>query len=109
MTELWRNDAITLASMIARKEVSSVEVVDAHLDRIEVVNPRLNAVTTLLADDAREAARRADQAVASGAELGPLHGVPCTVKQKHRPGRKRHELGPSCTGPGTASRRLARG
>ncbi len=81
MTQLWKFGAGELASMIAEGETSSVEVVNAHLDRIDAVNPQLNAITRVLADDARAAARIADDAVAAGAQLGPLHGVPCTVKQ----------------------------
>lgn len=81
MTELWQRGAGELAGMIARKEVSSREVVDAHLARIEAVNPALNAVTMVLGDSARAAAAAADAAVAAGGPLGPLHGVPCTVKQ----------------------------
>lgn len=81
MTDLWKQNAIELAAMIAGKEVSSVEVVDAHLARIDAVNPHLNAVTRVLADEARTAAQRADAALVSGEALGPLHGVPITVKQ----------------------------
>jgi amidase len=55
-------------------------VVDAHLDRIARVNPAVNAVVTLDADRTRAAARRADAARADGELLGPLHGVPITVK-----------------------------
>lgn len=79
--ELWRMGSNDLAAMIAAKEVSSVEVVAAHLDRIGVVNPQLNAVTTLLADAALVAAAKADRVTAAGEALGPLHGVPITVKQ----------------------------
>ena len=60
--------------------MSSREVVQAHLDRIAEVNPKINAIVTLLADDALRAADAADAAVARGVELGPLHGVPVTVK-----------------------------
>jgi amidase len=67
--------------MIAAKEVSSVEVVEAHLARIDATNPTLNAVTRLLADEARAGAAAADRALAAGEALGPLHGVPFTVKQ----------------------------
>jgi amidase len=81
MDELWKLDARSLAARIAAKEVSSVEVVDAHLARIGATNPTLNAVTRVLADEARAAAVQADRAVAAGDRLGPLHGVPCTVKQ----------------------------
>jgi len=79
--ELWRCSAVELARRIAAREVSSREVVDAHLTRIAAVNPALNAVTVVLADTARSAADAADRAVASGRSLGPLHGVPITVKE----------------------------
>ncbi|MYX37138.1 hypothetical protein GTY85_27615 [Streptomyces sp. SID8377] len=59
--------------------VSSVEVVQAHLDRIEAANPRINAVVTL-ADGALESARAADEELAAGGDAGPLHGVPFTAK-----------------------------
>jgi amidase len=81
MTELWQQSASELAAMIAGKEVSSTEVIDAHLLRIERVNPQLNAITRVLGDEARAAAKAADAALASGEPLGPLHGVPLTVKQ----------------------------
>ena len=81
MSDLWRRGAGELAGMIARGEVSSMEVVSAHLERIEAVNPSLNAITELLAESARDAAVAADQARANGAKAGPLHGVPFTVKQ----------------------------
>jgi amidase len=80
-TELWRHGAGELAGMIASKEVSSREVVDAHLDRIAEVNPHLNAIVRHLGDQAREGADAADRAQASGAALGPLHGVPFTIKE----------------------------
>jgi amidase len=78
---LWRKGAGELAGMIRSGEVTSVEVVEAHLERIEAVNPALNAVVVVLADQALEAAKAADQQVADGGELGPLHGVPVTVKE----------------------------
>jgi len=72
-------DATRLADLIARKELSPVEVVEAHLDRISEVNPKLNAIVTV-ADGARTAARQAEAAIMSGEKVGPLHGVPFTVK-----------------------------
>ena len=72
-------DASELASLIRRREISPVEVVQAHLDRIEAVDPAINAIVTV-AGDALDAARAAEAAVLSGDELGPLHGVPFTVK-----------------------------
>ena len=73
-------DATALAALIRTRQMSSREVVQAHLDRINAVNPPINAIVTLVAEDALRAADAADQAVASGAPLGPLHGVPFTVK-----------------------------
>ncbi len=79
--ELWRKSARELADLIAKGDVSSREVVDAHLARIDSVNPRLNAIVHRLDDRARADADRADAARRAGAPLGPLHGVPCTVKE----------------------------
>jgi aspartyl-tRNA(Asn)/glutamyl-tRNA(Gln) amidotransferase subunit A len=60
--------------------LSSREIVQAHLDRTAAVNPKINAVVTLMADAALKAADAADKTVASGAALGPLHGVPFSIK-----------------------------
>lgn len=76
---LFFQDATTLAEMIRTKEVSPVEVIKAHLDRIEAVNPAVNAVV-VVADSAIEAAKKAEAAVMRGDKLGPLHGVPFSVK-----------------------------
>ncbi|MFI5011282.1 MAG: amidase family protein [Hyphomicrobiales bacterium] len=78
--ELWRWHAVDLAHSIRTRAVSSREAVEACLDRLEAVNPRLNAVVDSLADQALESADLADAAVKRGDELGPLHGVPVTVK-----------------------------
>jgi Asp-tRNA(Asn)/Glu-tRNA(Gln) amidotransferase A subunit family amidase len=73
--------ATTLAGMIRRKKVSPVEVVNTILARIEALNPILNAFVTLTADQARREARAAERALGKrGATLGPLHGVPFSVK-----------------------------
>ena len=78
-SDLFYSDATKLAEMIRTREVSPVEVVQAHLDRIAAVDPKVNAVVTV-ADGALEAARAAERAVLAGEELGPLHGVPFSVK-----------------------------
>jgi aspartyl-tRNA(Asn)/glutamyl-tRNA(Gln) amidotransferase subunit A len=78
-TEIIYSDATRLAGLIRTKELSPVEIVQAHLDRIAAVDPKINAIVTV-ADDALEAAKSAEQAVLAGEELGPLHGVPFTVK-----------------------------
>ncbi len=80
MNELCRKSAVELAGLISRKEVSPVEVLEAFLERIRQVNPRLNAVVTLEEDKAREAAKRAEDQIARGEQIGPLHGVPLTIK-----------------------------
>jgi aspartyl-tRNA(Asn)/glutamyl-tRNA(Gln) amidotransferase subunit A len=72
--------ATDLAAKIRAKEVSPVEAVDAVLARIEALNPRLNAFCFVHADEARELARAAEAAVLRGDDLGPLHGVPVSVK-----------------------------
>jgi len=77
--EILFSDATKLAELIRTREVSPVEVVQAHLDRIAAVNPKINAIVTL-ADGALKAAKAAEAAVLAGDELGPLHGVPFTVK-----------------------------
>jgi amidase len=79
--EWWRKGAVELAKAIASREVTSREVVESHLGRIEQVNPQVNAVVRTMADTALAAADAADAAVRRGDRLGPLHGVPCTVKE----------------------------
>ena len=69
-----------LAARIQRREISSVEIVDAYLRRIEALNPRLSAYLTLTAESAREEALRADTEIAAGRWRGPLHGIPYGVK-----------------------------
>jgi len=76
----WRS-ATELAPLIRRKKLSPVELVDAVLARIERVNPRLGAYVTVTGDEARRAARAAERALTrKGARLGPLHGIPFSVK-----------------------------
>jgi amidase len=79
-TDLIRCTVVQLADLIRRREVSSLEVVNACLTRIEYVNPKLNAVVMLIANDARAQARVADQMMANNDAVGPLHGVPMTIK-----------------------------
>ena len=80
-TELWRMSATELAEAIRSRQVSSQEVIEAHLQRIEAVNGSINAVVIVMAEQALNAAKTADRAVADGADLGPFHGVPFTVKE----------------------------
>ena len=80
MDDLLRSSAADLADAIRTKKVSSEEVLSTYLLRIEVVNPRVNAVVQVAADRALLEARRSDQALAKGEISGSLHGVPFTVK-----------------------------
>jgi aspartyl-tRNA(Asn)/glutamyl-tRNA(Gln) amidotransferase subunit A len=73
------SDATKLAELVRTRQVSPVEIVQAHLDRISAVDPKINAIVTV-ADDALKTAKTAEAAVFSGEALGPLHGVPFTVK-----------------------------
>lgn len=80
MDELFYASATTLARHIRDRKLSAEEVVRAHLQRIDVINPRLNAVVQLAGEKALQAARAADEALAHDQPIGPLHGVPFTVK-----------------------------
>jgi amidase len=80
-TELWCMSANELAEAIRTRQVSSHEVIEAHLRRIEAVNPSINAVVVVMAEQSLKAAKAADRAVAAGAVLPPFHGVPFTVKE----------------------------
>jgi amidase len=78
--ELWRLDASELARLIRLGRVSSREATESCLARLEAVNPAINAVVRVLAEEALAAADAADEARARGGVLGPLHGVPVTTK-----------------------------
>jgi amidase/aspartyl-tRNA(Asn)/glutamyl-tRNA(Gln) amidotransferase subunit A len=78
--ELAYMTATEMAARIRRRQLSPVEVVDAVIERIEARNPSLNAFIFKGYDDARQRAERAEHAVVSGEELGPLHGVPTAMK-----------------------------
>lgn len=79
MSDLSSESLTRLAELIRGREASPVEVLQAHLDLIQQVNPQLNAIVTL-APDAMEKAKEAEAAIARGDALGPLHGVPVTIK-----------------------------
>jgi amidase len=81
MSELWELGAFELGVSIRDRVVSSRDVIEAHLARIEAVNPAVNAVSATVADDALAAADEADAAVASDEPTSPIHGVPFTVKE----------------------------
>ena len=78
---LWQWSATKLAKAIRQKKISCQEVIRAHLDRIEAVNHKVNAVTVVLEEDALCSASEADKKIAAEEELGLLHGVPMTFKE----------------------------
>jgi Asp-tRNA(Asn)/Glu-tRNA(Gln) amidotransferase A subunit family amidase len=80
--ELHYLGATALAELIGTRQVSALEVMHAHLDRIAAVNPEVNAMVTVLAEEGLAAAGAADKALAAGGGLGPLHGVPFTVRTR---------------------------
>ena len=79
-SELCSASARDLARLIRTREVSAEEVMRAHLERIDRVNPQVNAIVTLLPDRALDQAREADEALARGDEAGPLFGLPIAHK-----------------------------
>ncbi len=83
MTELAHLTALELAAKIASGELSSVELTDLYIDRIERLDGPINAVIVRTFEHARECARRADEALARGERFGPLHGLPMTIKESY--------------------------
>lgn len=81
MSDWWKLGAVELAEIIRAREVTCKEVTEAVLDRIAEQNPALNAIVVETAEEARAQAEAADAALAAGAEPGPLHGVPVTIKE----------------------------
>ena len=78
---IWQWSAVDTAKAIRAGKITVQEAVDAALGRMMETNAAVNAVTVDLSDDAQRAARRADGIVKSGLALGPLHGVPITIKE----------------------------
>lgn len=83
MTVSVESTARHQADAVRRKDISARELLDLHLARITERNPQLNAVVSLDEERARESAGRADEALARGAEVGPLHGLPFAFKDTH--------------------------
>jgi amidase len=79
-TDLWKWSATDLARAIRGRDISAREATQSALDRVHAINPKLNAIVDLMADEALAAADRADAATKRGDALGPLHGVPMTLK-----------------------------
>ncbi len=80
MTDLTFLSAVTMAQQVRTKKISPVELAEAHLAKIERLNPKLNAFVQVDADRVRQQARDAEAAVMSRKPLGPLHGVPISIK-----------------------------
>ena len=80
MGELNFLSAVAMAEKIRKKQLSPVELVDAHLSQIDCLNPKLNAFVQVDAEGARRHAKTAEKAVMYGEKLGPLHGVPLSIK-----------------------------
>jgi amidase len=80
VTPIWQWSAVETAEAIRARRASAEEVIEAHTARLRAVNPSLNAVVVDLTEQALDAARAADRMQADGALLGPLHGVPVTIK-----------------------------
>jgi amidase len=78
--DLCFKTAVELVDLVRQRDVSVSEVVGAHLDQVERINPAVNAICTLVAEQAVEQARRADEALAHGASPGPLFGLPIAIK-----------------------------
>ena len=74
--------AVELASYIEAKQVSPVEAVEAYLERIESIDPKVNAYITVCAEQARQDAHQAEAEIQRGGYRGPLHGVPVAVKDQ---------------------------
>jgi amidase len=91
--DLCFRPATELAGMLRAREISARELLDAHLDRIERLDPSVNAVVTLDVDGARAAADAADAALAAGEDVGPLHGLPVAHKDTHATGGMRTTWG----------------
>src|SRR5580700_2829436 len=79
-TDICFMSATEMADQIRRKKLSARETMEAHLKQIERVNPRVNAIVTLVAEQAVSNARKADEAQSRGMALGPLHGLPIAHK-----------------------------
>lgn len=80
MDDLNFLSAVEMAKQIREKKISPVELAEAHLARIERLNPKLNAFVCVGAERVRREARQAESAVSNGTALGPLHGVPISIK-----------------------------
>ncbi len=79
-SDVVKMSAVELAAAIRARKLSAREVMEAHLKQIERVNPKVNAIVTLVAEQALANARKADDALSRGGTVGPLHGLPIAIK-----------------------------
>ncbi len=93
MSEITGLGAAQLGRLVVEGELTSTEIIEAHLGRIQQINPAINAITDLQADRARQQAAAADKSLQSGKRLGPLHGVPLTIKSSIAAAGCRYECG----------------
>ncbi|MCP4470311.1 MAG: amidase, partial [Gammaproteobacteria bacterium] len=80
MTELWRLNASEISSRVGRRELSATEITEQSLQRLQAVNPAINAVVQELPEQALADARVVDERIAAGEPAGPLAGVPVAIK-----------------------------
>ena len=99
MPDVATLSAHELAAALRRRELSSRELLDHYLDRIDRLNPALNAVVILDREGARRAADAADAALARGDAVGPLHGLPMTIKDTYETAGLRTTCGFEGMGP----------
>jgi amidase len=81
MTSLCFQSALHIAAQLRRREIGAVECLEYFRERVQRLNPALNAIVVFDWERATEAARQADRALAQGLPCGPLHGVPMTIKE----------------------------
>src|ERR1700674_3737747 len=93
MNDLTFLSAVSMAECVRKKQVSPVDLVDAHLAKIERLNPILNAFVQVDAERVRRAAQDAESAVMHELTLGPLHGVPVSIKSSFNVAGLRCEAG----------------
>ena len=93
MADITQLGAAALGRLASSGELTAAEIVDEHIRRIRQINPAINAITDLQVEQARQEAAAADRAYRSGTILGPLHGVPLTIKSSIAAAGCRHECG----------------
>ena len=91
--EICYMSAGDLSKLVQNKEISPVEIIEAHLTRIDATEPVLNSFITLLADEARGAALQAEKDIQAGRYKGPLHGIPVALKDLYNTGGVRTTSG----------------